>query len=304
VTKITFQIIAVIFLLLLLPLHRANAQQDVASLTGEETDSSGAQVADATVKIVDTRTGSEIETKTEGNGSYRFLRLQPGPGYTLTVTKDGFQTSSITNLYLAVATTRTQNVQLEVGGVNQTVEVTSEGSVTLNTTDSTIGNNFDLRAVGSLPIEFRDDPSALLRLQPGVVNAQSEQTGANSASDPSGSRDGSVAGARADQNNITVDGIDATDFAFGQSFRTQAAIPVEAVQEFSTQVADITPPMAVAVAPRPSSPPRVEQTTGTVPRTNTIAPLSPKPILFSITPLAFRAQIWFGTNLARISASP
>jgi hypothetical protein len=241
VTKITFQIIAVIFLLLFLILHTANAQQDVASLSGEVTDSSGAQVADATVKILDTRTGSEIETKTESDGSYRFLRLQPGPGYTLTVSKDGFQTYSITNLYLAVATTRTQNVQLEVGGVNQTVEVISEGSVTLNTTDSTIGNNFDLRAVGSLPIEFRDDPSALLRLQPGVVNAQSEQVGANSASDPSGSRDGSVAGARADQNNITVDGIDATDFAFGQSFRTQAAIPVEAVQEFSTQVADITP---------------------------------------------------------------
>jgi hypothetical protein len=241
VTKISFQIITVIFLLLFLTLCGTNAQQDVASLTGEVTDSSGAQVADATVKILDTRTGSEIETKTESNGSYRFLRLQPGPGYTLTVTKDGFQTSSITNLYLAVATTRTQNVQLQVGGVNQTVEVTSEGSVTLNTTDSTIGNNFDLRAVGSLPIEFRNDPSALLRLQPGVVNAQSEQVGANSASDPSGSRDGSVAGARADQNNITVDGIDATDYAFGQSFRTQAAVPVEAVQEFSTQVADITP---------------------------------------------------------------
>ena len=92
VTKIAFQIITVICLLLFLILHAAFAQQDVASLTGEVTDSSGAQVADATVKIVDTRTGSEMETKTESNGSYRFLRLQPGPGYTLTVTKDGFQT--------------------------------------------------------------------------------------------------------------------------------------------------------------------------------------------------------------------
>ena len=50
-TKITFQIVAVIFLLLLLPLHGANAQQDVASLTGEVTDSSGAQVADAHHRI-------------------------------------------------------------------------------------------------------------------------------------------------------------------------------------------------------------------------------------------------------------
>src|SRR5262249_7868446 len=95
---------------------------------------------------------------------------------------------------------------------------------------------FDLRAVSSLPNEFRDDPANLLRLQPGVVSAQG---GLNA--DPSGSRDGSVAGARADQNNITVDGIDATDYAFGFSFQTQAAIPVDAVQEFSTQVGDFTP---------------------------------------------------------------
>jgi len=235
------RVLASFFLLLLTVAHGASGQQDVAALTGVVTDKSGAQVAGAVVKIADTKTGAEFETKTENDGSYHFARLQPGPGYTLTVTKDGFQNYSMTNLYMAVATTRTQNIQLEIGSINQTVEVTSEGSVTLNTTDSTIGNNFDMRAVSSLPIEFRGDPSALLRLQPGVVNAQSEQVGAGSATDPSGSRDGSVAGARADQNNITVDGIDATDFTIGQAFRTQAAIPVEAVQEFSTQVADITP---------------------------------------------------------------
>jgi Carboxypeptidase regulatory-like domain len=239
--KRLFTISVALLMVLCAAWRPAWAQQDVAALTGEVTDSSGAQVSGAIVNIVDTRTGAAQETKTESNGSYRFLRLQPGPGYILTVKKDGFQSYSLTNLYLAVATTRTQNVQLELGSFSQTVEVTSEGSVTLNTTDSTIGNNFDMRAVGSLPNEFRDDPAALLRLQPGVVNAQSEQTGANSATDPTGSRDGSVAGARADQNNITVDGIDATDFTIGQSFRTQAAIPVEAIQEFSTQVADITP---------------------------------------------------------------
>ncbi len=233
--------LAFLSLMLLATCSGIHAQQDVSALTGVVTDKSGAEISDATVKILDARTGTELETKTDADGSYYFLRLQPGPGYTLTVSKDGFQSQTVSNLYLAVATTRTQNVRLEIGSINETVEVKSEGSVTLNTTDSTIGNNFDMRAVGTLPIEFRDDPSALLRLQPGVVSAQSEQTGAGSASDPSGSRDGSVAGARADQNNITVDGIDATDFTIGQAFRTQGAIPVESVQEFSTQVADITP---------------------------------------------------------------
>ena len=59
--------------------------------------------------------------------------------------------------------------------------------------------------------------------------------------DPNGTRDGSVAGADADQNNIIVDGIDATDYAFGAAFETQAAVPVEAIQEFTTQVANPSP---------------------------------------------------------------
>jgi len=209
--------------------------QEMAGITGIVTDKTGAAVSDADVKLVDSRNGATHGAKTGSDGVYRIVQLSPGPGYTLTVSKDGFQTVSVSNLYLAVATTRSQDIRLDIGTVNQTVEVRSEGSVSLNTSDSTIGNNFDMRTVASLPNEFRDDPANLLRLQPGVVSAQG-----GTAADPSGSRDGAVAGARADQNNITVDGIDATDFAFGRAFATQAAIPVDAVQEFSTQVGDAT----------------------------------------------------------------
>lgn len=211
--------------------------QEVSGLAGTITDPSGAAIAQASLKLVNTRTGSTVEAQTGDTGYFRFVQLAPGPGYELTVSKDGFKSVSVSNLYLAVGTTRTQDVQLTIGVVSQTIEVAAQGSVSLNTVDSTIGNNFDLRAVASLPNEFRDDPANLLRLQPGVVSAQ----GPAGNADPSQSRDGSVAGARADQNNITVDGIDATDYAFGFSFQTQAAIPVEAVQEFSTQVADFTP---------------------------------------------------------------
>jgi hypothetical protein len=224
-------------LALVVSLLAAGAQaQDVSSITGTVTDKTDAPIADANVKLTDTQTGAVYESKTGSFGAYLFARVPPGPGYTLTISKDSFKTVTITNLYLAVATTRTQDVILEIGTVTQTVEVQSEGSVSLDTTDSTIGNNFDMRAVDSLPSEFRDDPAALLRLEPGVVSAQGPN--GNAGTDPSGSRDGSVAGARADQNNIIVDGIDATDFAIGQAFHTQAAIPIDAVQEFSTQVAD------------------------------------------------------------------
>jgi Carboxypeptidase regulatory-like domain/TonB dependent receptor len=217
--------------------------QSTASLTGTVTDSGGAAVPGADVKLTDTRTATDHTTKTGGDGSYRFAEVPPGPGYALTISKQGFQVYVVNNLYLPVATATTQDIKLALGTLSQTVEVTAEGSVTLNTTDATLGHALDMNAVANLPDEFRDNPSNLLRLETGVVNAQVNPGNAKNANlDPNGTRDGSVAGARADQNNLIVDGIDASDFATGQAFSTtgQAAIPVDAIQEFNTQVAQPT----------------------------------------------------------------
>jgi hypothetical protein len=208
--------------------------QEVAGLVGTVTDPSGGAVAQASVKLTNSKTGSSTETQTNDTGYYRFVRLPPGPGYELTITKDSFNSVTVSNLYLPVATISTQDIALEIGLVTQKVEVKSEGSVSLDTTDSTIGNNFDIRAVASLPNEFRGNAANLLRLQPAVVSADTS----NGVDDAGLSRNGAVAGARADQDNITVDGIDASDFSFGQSFQQVAPTPVDAIQEFRTEVAN------------------------------------------------------------------
>jgi hypothetical protein len=205
--------------------------QEVASLTGVVMDKSGGTISDVAVIAVDTRTGASYSTKTGAEGSYRFAKLPPGPGYTLTASKDGFETFSLSNLYLPVASTTTQNIQLQVGSMTQKVEVRAEGSVSLDTTDTTVGNNFDLRTIQNLPTQFRDTPAGLLRLEPGVISASTND-------DQSASRDGAVAGARTDQNNITVDGIDAQEFSIGQPFNQIAPTPVDAIQEFRTEVAN------------------------------------------------------------------
>jgi carboxypeptidase family protein len=222
----------------------ATKAQNVAGVTGTVTDTTGAAVPGASITLLDTRTNNSYFGKTAGDGSYRINDVPPGPGYSLTVTKDGFQVFVINSLYLPVAAFTTQDVKLTLGTVQQKVEVKAEGSVTLNTTDTTIGNNFDMHAVENLPNEFRDDPAQLLRLQPGVVSAQSPAGAPGSgpgAVDPNLTRDGAVAGARADQGNIVVDGIDATNISSGFAFNTTGAIPVEAVQEFTTLIANPTP---------------------------------------------------------------
>ena len=228
---------AAIFALLLLP--GSSGAQGLASLNGTVTDATGTIVPDATVKLQSTRTGVTLSTQTASDGGYRFVDVPPGPGYALTVTKDGFQTLVLNGIYLPTSTATTKDAQLAVGQVTQTVEVTAEtGAVTLNTTDATIGNAIDMNAVANLPNEFRDTPGNLLRLAVGVASAQTTAGNAITSNiDVNHTRDGAVAGARADQNNITVDGIEATDFALGQAFNVEAAIPVDAIQEFTTQVA-------------------------------------------------------------------
>ena len=124
----------------------------------------------------------------------------------------------MSDIYLIVGSTRTQNAKLHAGNVSTTVEVSAENSeVTIDTTDATIGNNFYINLLNDLPVQSRTSPSALFTLQPGYA-------------------DGSFTGARTDQSNITVDGMDVNDLATGQTFAIIANAPTDSVQEFKGTV--------------------------------------------------------------------
>ncbi len=73
----------------------------------------------------------------------------------------------------------------------------SNSEVTIDTTTAAIGNTFDVQKLNNLPVQQRNDPIALFTMQPGVTDT------------------GSVTGARVDQNNVTLDGLDVNDFATG-----------------------------------------------------------------------------------------
>lgn len=198
--------------------------QSTSGVTGIVTDTSGAVVAGVEVKLTDTKTATEQTTTTDQNGSYIFPKVAPGSGYTLTFTAAGFQTLLLKDVVLGVAQVETHNVEMTVGQVSSTVEVVAEAGATLNTTDASIGNVIDERRLKELPIQIRNSPAALISLQPGVVGNNVGATGTN--------RIGSVTGARTDQGNITIDGIDANDQATGQFAATVGNAPIDAVQEF------------------------------------------------------------------------
>lgn len=98
--------------------------QSVSGVTGIVTDSAGAIVPGATVKLTDTKTSRELTTKSDDQGVYNFTNVAPGQGYKLTVSVTGFKTLTISEVSLGVGKTETYNASLSTGDVSATVDVT------------------------------------------------------------------------------------------------------------------------------------------------------------------------------------
>ncbi|HLZ40019.1 MAG TPA: carboxypeptidase-like regulatory domain-containing protein [Candidatus Sulfotelmatobacter sp.] len=218
-------IFAVFSLLAAMP-TRAVAQ-DVAAITGVITDASGAVVPDVEVTLSNPETGVSYKAVSTSLGSYTINEVKPGPGYKIEFTRNGFKPLAISGLYLNVAATRTQNAQLTIGEARETIEVSAASQqVTLDTTDATVGNNFQVQVLNDMPVQDRSNPSALFVQQPGVT------------------LDGAVTGARTDQSRVTVDGLDVNDMGTGEFGYIVGRAPVDSVQEFRGVSAGFLPDAA------------------------------------------------------------
>jgi len=201
------------------------AQTGTTSVRGTVTDPHGASVPDATVTLTSSEIGVTLTTKTDKEGTYQFLEIRPAT-YSLTITAAGFAKVQQSGLQLLVATPRTNNVKLELSSMTTTVEVVSSAQ-TINTQDATLGGAFATTQLDSLPTEGRD-PVAILSLMPGVVfNADREQVDLNGDS-----RGGSVNGARSDQTNVTLDGVDDNDQLKGFAFTGALRATLDSIEEF------------------------------------------------------------------------
>src|ERR1700730_2969034 len=154
------------------------------SIAGVVTDSSGAIVADAAVKLTDKATNTPRATNTNDAGRYFFANVVSGE-YEITASKTGFRITK-TVVTATVGVPLTVDLKLELGSVSETIEVTATGTE-LQTLNATVGNTVTSDTLNSLPTIGRDS-GTFVTLQPGV------------------SPDGSVAGAVVDQSTFLLDG--------------------------------------------------------------------------------------------------
>src|SRR5579864_105286 len=198
--------------------------QASTSLRGTITDPTGGTISGAQVVLANSESKTERTATTGDQGEYQFLFVPPGT-YTLTVTATGFRRYQIAGVQLLVNTPTTINAQLKVGGTTETVNVTSEQPA-LNLVDASIGNSFDETHVRQIPLEGRNVPD-LLSLQAGVA-----YTGNRIGDKDQDTRNGAVNGARSDQSNVTLDGVDVNDQSNGYAFTSVLPVTQDSIEEF------------------------------------------------------------------------
>ena len=188
-------------------------QLGTSTIRGTITDPSGAAVPGATVTITNLQTNLSRTLTTGPTGSYSFELIPPGE-YQVVMEAKGFRKSVVAQVRALVGSITEVSQSLTVGEVKETVVVeVSSSDIHVNTQDATLGNNIESQQILGLPLNDRN-VLALLTLQPGVT------------------RDGYVAGARSDQSNITLDGVDINDAQSNAIDGPVLRLNAEAISEF------------------------------------------------------------------------
>jgi hypothetical protein len=204
---------------------RLLAQSNTTALSGTVTDVTGAVISAANVSISNAASGSRQNMLTTAKGEFSFEQIQPGT-YEVKVVAPGFSEED-EKVELLVSTPVNLVFKLTVGTTEQTVTVETN-LAEVNTTDATLGKAFNSAQVENLPY-LANNVTYLLSLQPGVLALDS---GAQTGGLNQDTRTGIVNGARQDQTNITLDGVDNNDQIFGYAFNGALRSTRDSVEEF------------------------------------------------------------------------
>lgn len=215
--------LAAVFLLLI-ALLTASAQEFRGSLAGKIADPNDAVVPGAEVSIKNIETNAVATATTGDDGTYNFQLLQPGK-YTLTVTKEGFNTTVHEGIEIRVADKLTLDVKMEIG-VAATVTTTADAPALESGTVST-GTAISSKQISELPLA-EGTAYQLATLAPGVsYTGNPAFVGPTSNGNLAAFRSNGATGS----NQITLDG--SPNYAFDGAVGFSP--PSDAVQEFKVQ---------------------------------------------------------------------
>ena len=190
--------------------------QDRGAITGRVTDPSAAVVAGATISVTNSATGIRITSTTNSNGNYAVAGLAFGR-YDVTCEAKGFRKYVRKDVELDVAQTLPLDISLDLGQVDQAVEVSAAPSL-LERDTSDLSTVVDQKQVQDLPLSVSGNmrnPESFVLLAPGVVGNAAD-------TEINGSQDRSKA--------VLLDGAISSGPESGGTLATYP--PVESIGEF------------------------------------------------------------------------
>ena len=214
------------------------AQVERGTITGTVTDSKGAAIPDAAVRVIEESTNQTITLQTDNAGEYTASNLTPG-AYTIQVEKTGFESHVNKGFVIQVFQTARLDVSLNVGTVSESVQVTSALPL-LQSENASVGQVISTQAINELPLNGRN-MAQLAIIAPGVTGLNYAQSGTiGSGVRPDELRPGGTTieanGARDNANKLLLDGIDNTEM-IAETFIVRPS--VDGLQEFAVLTSNV-----------------------------------------------------------------
>jgi hypothetical protein len=174
----------------------ASHAQTTSTIQGTVTDKQGLAVGGAQLQLSGDTLGTNRTTVSDAAGTYEFPNLPAGV-YKLTVTHAGFATNAFNDLDVTINRTLTFNLVLEVGRVDEVVNVSAEPPL-LETNSSSLGSTILPQDIGNMPINGRNYLD-LLQLVPGVAIYRQADANSDNATP--------ILGERANNTGFLIDGL-------------------------------------------------------------------------------------------------
>src|SRR5688572_28202037 len=162
-----------VLLLALVAYPGVHAQTVVGRISGTVQDANGANVPNATVKIINSATNAERTVTTDDNGFYTVTNLPVGT-YTIEAEQKGYKRALVSGQSVTADARLTVDLKLEVGEVSETVEIVGATGETVNTTSGEVSRVVDQQQVQNLALNGRNYIQ-LLSLVPGVALINDDQ---------------------------------------------------------------------------------------------------------------------------------
>ena len=195
----------------------ALAQQGTAQLTGRITDAQGGVLPGVNLVITNEDTGIVRETVSTGEGTYVAPQMVPGR-YRIAAKMEGFKALDRRDVVLAVGQTTNIDLQMEVGGLAETLTVTGEAAL-VDVTSAEIGGHISATELNDVP-SINRNYMALIGNVPGTVFVPSAEF-----LNDTFQANGQVA----DANNVVFDGAGNTDEQRGSNVGGQTRAANESI---------------------------------------------------------------------------